>query len=86
MDIKAKLAIAAASVITFGPPIAYHSRDVHYHPQDVSFVTNEDDGPHLHVQSRFYGEHADIPLTEAENGTLIGTGKVMSAEFSVVVG
>lgn len=85
MNIKAKLAIAATGIITFGPPIAYHARDVHHYPQDKSYVTNEGDGPHLHVQSRFFGEHADIPLTEGENGTFIGEGKVMSTEFSIVV-
>lgn len=87
MDLKVKLAAAATALgaITFGGPIAYHARDVHYYPQDTSFVTNEGDGPHLHVQSRFFGEHADIPLAPDKDGNLVGEARVMSNDFTIVV-
>jgi|GEM_PF-6473194 len=88
MDLRLKLAAAATALgaITFGGPIAYHSRDIHFHPDDVSFVTQEGDGPHLHVQNERMGEHADIRLTPNEDGVLEGQGTVMRDEFTIVVG
>lgn len=86
MSLKKYLAgLGAAATGTFGGPIAYHSRTLHFDPEDdTCFVTQEAGGPNVHVQNQI-GEHAKVSLTPNEEGSLVGNGTVMGIQFSIAV-
>ncbi len=87
MGTKSFAAAAGAGLLTvFALPLAYHSRDVHFFPEDVYSITQESDGPHLHVTNSRMHELSNIRLVADENGQLVGEGVVMGDTFKVVVG
>lgn len=87
MGTKSFAAAAGAGLLTvFALPLAYHSRDVHFFPEDVYSITQESDGPHIHVTNSRMDEIANIRLVADKNGELAGQGVVMGDTFKVVVG
>lgn len=87
MGTKSFAAVAGAGLLTvFALPLAYHSRDTHFFPEDVYSVTQEADGPHLHVINTRMSEIADIRLVRGPEGQLVGQGVVMGDTFEVTVG
>lgn len=78
-------AAGAALITTFSLPIAYHSRDVDFFPDDKYNITHEPDGDHLHVVNSRMEEVSDIRLIQNEDGELVGQGVVHGDEFEVVV-
>ena len=49
MSAKSYIAGAAGLIGIFALPAAYHSRDVDFITDDTYHITEEADGPHMHV-------------------------------------
>lgn len=87
MGSKSFAAVAGAGLLTvFALPLAYHSRDTHFFPEDHYSITQEADGKHLHVINTRMNEIADIRLVAGPEGRLVGQGIVMGDTFEVTVG
>lgn len=87
MGTKSFAAAAGAGLLTvFALPLAYHSRDTHFYPEDHYSITLEADGKHLHVINTRMNEIADIRLVPGTDGQLVGQGVVMGDTFEVTVG
>jgi hypothetical protein len=87
MGAKSFAAAAGAGLLTvFSLPLAYHSRDLHFFPTDVYKITEQSDGPHIHIINSRMSEIANIRLIPDKSGQLVGEGVVMGDTFKVVVG
>lgn len=86
MGTKSFIAAAGAGLITaFALPTAYHMRDVDFITDDTYHITEEPDGPHIHVMDTKMEEIADMRLIMNEDGELVGQGIVKGDEFEVVI-
>ncbi|MBK6895423.1 MAG: hypothetical protein IPH06_02370 [Alphaproteobacteria bacterium] len=78
-------ATGAGLLVVFGAPLAYHTRDVHFYPEDTCSITEQADGKHLRVIDTRMKEIADIRLVQNDGGALVGQGAVYGDEFQVQV-
>lgn len=87
MGVKTFAAAAGVGLITtvVALPVAYHSRDIDFWPNDVYNITQEDDGTHIHVTNTKLEEISDIRLIMNEDGQLVGKGVVMGDDYEVIV-
>ena len=86
MGTKSFIAAAGAGLLTvFALPTAYHMRDVDFITDDTYNVTQEADGPHVHVINTKMEEISDIRLEMNEDGELVGKGIVKGDEFEVTI-
>lgn len=61
--------------------MAYHTRDVHFYPEDTCSITEQADGKHLRVIDTRMKEIADIRLVQNDGGALVGQGPSMAMNF-----